>query len=462
MKILDYCRIAGLCGALLAGVGADAETYISDTRYDWGGLAESITSASKPDYEKATDIYNWITKNIAYDTTYSINTADETYENQCGVCQGYCELFYRLAEAVGLRSEIIFGKSKDLHGRIDDAGHAWLFVYTNGNSGILVDPTWGAGTVDGGRFERKVTDVWFHVDPKWMIFTHFPDEEVFQLIGDKIDYGTFSRLPSLRPSLEKFGYEAEDMLSKCLAGAEPQLPTFYDATISQYCGGVQFPKEATLRVGSDYEFYAVPKSGTRLVVRNGDNCVYDWQDCGDYKGVRFMPSEGGSLCVGAVENDKINIFVEYTVASPTAEDIARLEGAYPLLSPSLVKLPNFNKDVYEELGIDGALILKAVKSENVMLLPKVYTQAGCRPVEIPWNGRLKAGNSYTFVLTPGKGVNFAAVNNQNWFKEWTRDPSTGNIIITTGDLSAGKLGIYATSDAKETGMYDGVLEYEVK
>lgn len=460
MKILDLCRIAGVCGAMLAGVGAYAETYISETKYDWSGLAESITSASKPDYEKASDIYKWITKNIAYDTSYSIRTADDTYENQCGVCQGYCELFYRLADAVGLRSEIIFGRSKDLYGRIDDMGHAWMFVYTNGNSGILIDPTWGAGTVDNGRFERKVTDDWFHVDPKWMIFTHFPDEEESQLIADKVDFGTFSRLPSLRPSLGKFGYEADEMLAKCLAGADPQLPTFYDTTISQYCGGVRFPKEATLRVGSDYEFYAVPKSGTRLVVRNGDNCVYDWQDCGDYKGVRFMPAEGGRLCVGAVEGNRINIFAEYTVADPTAEDIERLEGAYPLMSPSLVRLPNFNKDVYEELGIDGASLLKAVKSEKVTSLPKVYTKSGCRPVEIPWNGQLKAGKSYTFVFTPGKGARFAAVNNQKWHTEWTQDASTGYIILTTGDLSVGKLGIYASPDENE--MFDGVLEYEVK
>ena len=104
-----FLKLPLLCALMYAAFSIEAESYVHDTKYDWSGLANSITSSSKPDYEKARDIYTWLTHNIAYDTSYSIHTADETYENKRGVCQGYCEMFYRLGEAVGLRSDIIFG-----------------------------------------------------------------------------------------------------------------------------------------------------------------------------------------------------------------------------------------------------------------------------------------------------------------------------------------------------------------
>lgn len=441
-----------------------SETYISETRYDWSGLAQSITSPEKTDYQKARDIYDWLTANISYDTTYSIRTADATYENRRGVCQGYCELFYRLAQAVGLRSEIIFGKSKDADGTIDDVGHAWMFVFTDGNSGILVDPTWGAGSVSDGVFERHATDEWFHAEPEWMIFTHFPDDPNFQLLQSAVTFDTFRRLPHFVPSLSKYGYKASEFLSSVLSGHTPEIPDFYPAVIETHSRGVKFPMEKELRVGTDYEFYILPEvAGTRYAIINGDRLCDEWITSGNQTAVRFMPHTAGELSVNVKtpgEENSWTTLAKYNVAAPTADDISRLEAKHPLLSPVFAGVKDFRRSAIEELGVDGAALLAAVKSEGITTLPSLYPQVGSRPVKVPWNGRLRAGNTYTFAVTPGSGLDFAVINNDEWTSQWTVDPATGLVVITATPSAPGSLKISARID--ETNSFYPILEYTVE
>ncbi|MCM1520189.1 MAG: hypothetical protein NC098_05330 [Lachnoclostridium sp.] len=441
---------------------AQAERYVlSDTKYDWSGLANSITSASKSDYEKAHDIYTWLTNNIAYDVTYSIHYADQTYENKRGVCQGYCELFARLGEAVGLRSEVVCGKSKDRDGKIGDIGHAWLFVYTNGNSGIFVDPTWGAGAVTDGRFEKSPNEDWFHVDPAWMIFSHYPDDEMFQLLESKIDYSTFTRLPSFRPELAKMGYKADEFLSKSLSGKAPEIPEFYSSVYNEHARAIKVPQDAVLHIGTEYEFYAVPNGSSRFAIINEGRFEEDWLPAGDYKGVRFMPSKPGTLRLSAKSSgDSWYTIAEYKVAAPTAAETARLEEKYPYLSKCFEDMADCNLHNYKALGVDGTRVLKAIKSENIKRLPTLYETMGCRPVDVPWNGQLTAGKSYRFVLYPGSAQKFAVVNDGNWMTDWTVDPTTGNIIMTIEAATPGDLNVYATGETEDN--YHGVLKYTVK
>ena len=122
----------------------DDSIYVSKTTFDWTEAAKDIVGDAKTNYQKIRAIYEWVCGNIDYDTTYSIFTADECVEKQKGVCQAYCEVFYQLAKAVGVRVEIVGGLSKDFKGHVDDKGHAWVFAYTRENHGMLLDPTWGA------------------------------------------------------------------------------------------------------------------------------------------------------------------------------------------------------------------------------------------------------------------------------------------------------------------------------
>ena len=129
-------------------------------------------------YDKAKAVYLWIIENITYDTSYSIYDSDTAWKERKGVCQAYCELFYRIGTAAGLDVRIISG-----HGRINEAkpkiteNHCWIVVNKQSNThgkspfpetiiyeegdeeksnpiiteglnrdtAILIEPTWGAG-----------------------------------------------------------------------------------------------------------------------------------------------------------------------------------------------------------------------------------------------------------------------------------------------------------------------------
>lgn len=444
----------------LMSLSAVSETYISETHYDWSGLANSITSASKPDYEKARDIYDWMTRNISYDTTYSIHTADETYQQKRGVCQGYCEMFYRIGEAVGLKSDIIFGKSKNREGKIGDIGHAWLFVYTDGNSGILVDPTWGAGSVNDGRFVHTPNDTWFHASPQWMIYTHYPDNPQYQLLTQQVSFDTFRTLPHFTPAMANYGYNAKETLSAVLSGNLPEVPQFYDSTISEHASAIKMPAEKMLRVGSEYEFYIMPKSNGKFVIINGNHFERGWTRNGKQTAIRYMPHTEGPLSVCVDTGDKqLSTLVEFEVAHPTPDDIGRLESKYPLFSPHITKLAGYDRNVLENSVLDPHRLLEAVKAQGITELPEISPEVECRLVSVPWNGHLRKGQTYTFAFTPGKGKNFAVINGDNWTTDWSQDSTTGVVSITATPTEAGTLKVSASID--EPDSFWQILEYKV-
>jgi transglutaminase/protease-like cytokinesis protein 3 len=166
----------------------------------------SIVNQAKTIEEKAKVIYDWICDNIAYDTTKQIHDAEICWTTKRGVCQAYSELFCYMAEAVGLTADIIVGKTKNPKGEISTDKHAWVFVYTDGYDGIIIDPTWGAGGVDGVKFVKKEDNsMWFNVSPYWMIFSHFPDNPNWTKLDIDITEEQFKQLPYINPSNEKDG-----------------------------------------------------------------------------------------------------------------------------------------------------------------------------------------------------------------------------------------------------------------
>ena len=76
---------------------------------------------------------------------------------------------YSFTDNVSYGTEDVNGITKDFDGNISD-GHGWIFAYTKKNYGILLDPTWGAGSVNGNEF-TKSNDcwMWFNVSPEWMM-----------------------------------------------------------------------------------------------------------------------------------------------------------------------------------------------------------------------------------------------------------------------------------------------------
>ena len=142
-------------------------TYVPDTRYSdtiWfttaaqeaaltnyirNTILPQLSLSGKTTYQKVQAIYNWITANVKYDyshlsdPTYLLQyTAYAAAVQKKAVCQGYANLFYRLANDAGIDCRIITGKAYNRDGAAD---HAWNIVRMENGKYYCLDATWDAG-----------------------------------------------------------------------------------------------------------------------------------------------------------------------------------------------------------------------------------------------------------------------------------------------------------------------------
>ena len=193
------------------------EMALSRLRTDFRNEVVTIIGDANTIEDKARSIYNWICDNIAYDTTKQIHDAETCYKTRRGVSQAYCELFCYMAETVGLTADIISGKTKDAEGRISDK-HSWVFVYTHAYDGIFIDPTWGAGGVDGVKFVKSNDNTnWFNISPYWLIFSHFPDQPYWSKLDIDITEEQFKKLPVITVNKETDG---KDYFFECISKSQ--------------------------------------------------------------------------------------------------------------------------------------------------------------------------------------------------------------------------------------------------
>ena len=112
-------------------------------------LLARLNLSGKSDYEKICAIYDWMCENITYDYDHLeagnyplMYSAYAALLNKTAVCQGYANLFYRLALEAGVDNRIISG--------IGNGGpHAWNIVELDGLY-YDVDATWDAIYLQAG------------------------------------------------------------------------------------------------------------------------------------------------------------------------------------------------------------------------------------------------------------------------------------------------------------------------
>ena len=102
------------------------------TNYIRNTILPQLSLGGKTTYQKVQAIYNWITANVKYDYSH---LSDPTYLTQYtayaaavqkkAVCQGYANLFYRLANDAGGDCRIITGKA---YNGTQTEDHAWNIV----------------------------------------------------------------------------------------------------------------------------------------------------------------------------------------------------------------------------------------------------------------------------------------------------------------------------------------------
>ena len=120
------------------------------TNYIQNTILPQLSLGGKTTYQKVQAIYNWITANVKYDyshmndpTYWPQYTAYAAAVQKKAVCQGYANLFYRLANDAGIDCRIITGKAYNSDGTAD---HAWNIVRMEDEKYYCLDATWDAGS----------------------------------------------------------------------------------------------------------------------------------------------------------------------------------------------------------------------------------------------------------------------------------------------------------------------------
>ena len=111
------------------------------TNYIQSTILPQLALDGKTTYQKVRAIYDWITRNVRYDeknkddnSYYLKYTAYAAAINKKAVCQGYTNLFYRLANDAGIDCRIITG-----------GNHAWNIVRMDDGKYYCMDATWDEG-----------------------------------------------------------------------------------------------------------------------------------------------------------------------------------------------------------------------------------------------------------------------------------------------------------------------------
>lgn len=438
---------------------------ISETKNDYSVVARKIAGNCDTKQGQAEAIYKWLCLNIAYDTEHKVHTADECWSERKGVCQAYCELFYRLGEPLGLKCTMIPGVTKNSDGVISDQGHAWLLVEVE-DGGILIDPTWGAGGTKDGTFIRSDNDMqWFDVDPYWMIFTHHPDDSTFQFIDEPIDREAFVTLPYLKPTLGSYGWDGKSFYTKYRNGELTSLPLIYSVHAKDlYIKDV--PLQAELDPGQYYTFKIAKRtSSTMALVHDGEFVYQDrWHDEDSCYTICYMPVAAGPLRIMVARPDgNYSTAIEYTVLPPTAQALEQIKRENPYRSPQVKSLENLHPELLEALGIDGNRLLDEIARNNLKALPILHKDAPrmLKAVDVPLSQYLTVGHTYRFAIHPAEASRWAIFNEGDYYNAWTVDESTGWHVIEVCPMKPGRLSV-SMGLPPDMKKYRAVLTYTVR
>ena len=154
----------------------------------------------------ARSIYTWVALNISYDQKSVVipekseQSAVFVWMSRSAVCEGYANLFAEMCQAAGIESRVINGYVKEFAGGdLNFPNHAWNSVKINGKWELL-DVTWASVNNEGMMRSNPdmsrdyifhKLDHFFMVNPNRMIFTHLPEDPLWQLHDNYIDLKAF-------------------------------------------------------------------------------------------------------------------------------------------------------------------------------------------------------------------------------------------------------------------------------
>lgn len=180
-------------------------------------IAGYINANFKTENDKIRAVFYWTASNISYDVKNmladnSTETSQEkivkTLKTKKGVCIHYAEVFNDLSKKIGIESYIISGYTKQ-NGKIDNLSHAWCGAKIE-NKWYLFDPTWGSGSVNNGRFVKKINNYFFKTEPAKIITSHIPFDYLWQFLNYPVTNAAFySGKTQIDKTQKYFDFEKE-------------------------------------------------------------------------------------------------------------------------------------------------------------------------------------------------------------------------------------------------------------
>lgn len=446
---------------LMLGLNVSAQHKAYTTAYDWKPLAEEITEGADDGMKRLELIYRWICSNIEYDTTGTIYKADNGLDNKKGVCQAYCEIFFRLAEALDIESVIITGEVKNPDNSLSDKEHTWILA-DSGLGWILIDPTWGAGSVMEGRFVFSKGDMsWFNVDPYIMVSSHLPFDESYQRIPEPVTRDRFLLMDWIDPALGILGLKGSTALGHALEN-KLSVPTMY-GTVSEDMMLERLPLEGTLNVGETYRFQAHGNDRYRYEIRMDDKPIHEgcWTGTDRSSTAEFVVACEKDVIIYVLDRNapegEVAAAFEYKVHGDV-EGWKAVQEQDPFLSPEMKTVKNINIDFMRQIGIDGKKLLEELTENSSDSVPVMY--AGLEKIEIiniPMHSPLKVGQEYTFEFRCKSWRLMAIINGNTWHRNWDRAARKDGIFKMTVTITEpGPVMLAYNSDAS---TYNFLLEY---
>ena len=329
----------------------------------------------------------------------------------------------------------------------------------------MLDPTWGAGSVNGNTFTKNDDCwIWFNVSPEWMILSHFPNDNSYQLIDNHISYSKFLSLHPVNSLWIKYGMNANDIYNMVMKRGI-SLPIFYSGGEGKF-QLIEFPLQESLKIGHTYTLRIKMLTNNAIGIANGNTVLYK-NDEWNYEGnniysIEFIPRKEGTLSFCIHDQDDVwSNIIKYDIEDPTEEDWNMLKQHYPLDTPLARNVENLFEKEWVDAGVDNHKLFELIKEHDVKELPVIYTNMGANlnVISIPMNYKLKKGKSYTFSIQPRRGERWAIVNNEEWYYEWNITDDGIYTMSLTPDQS-GTLVIYVMLG--DDNRYSGCIGYKVE
>jgi transglutaminase/protease-like cytokinesis protein 3 len=187
-------------------------------------LANKIKADFDNDGDKIRAVFVWLTENIKYDLKEYYNPkqkrysfkykneadkqaklqrikdqlVDETFKSRKSVCEGYAQSFKKVCDLLNIESKIIKGYARnstnDIGKSPKSSNHAWNAVKV-GRQWKLVDATWAAGYAMNNRWTKFFNDYYFYPNPRDLLRSHFPEEDVWQMVKSPISGKAYANQP---------------------------------------------------------------------------------------------------------------------------------------------------------------------------------------------------------------------------------------------------------------------------